>query len=166
NILTLVAVLGFLSISAQTTKFGVTAGFTNITERAKSDEISYSQSEAGFYIGALADFTVSEKFHIQPQALYANAAESSFLYIPVLAKYYAAEKLFLLAGPQANIFLEETPEEINSVGIDLTFGLGYEINENFFIEARYSFEMTNRYTGDFDITDRLNTLHVGVGYKF
>ncbi len=154
-------------ISAQNAKFGIAAGYTNITERAKFEELTVSSSESGFYIGALVDITVSEKFHVEPKMLYANAAETGFLYIPVLAKYYVAEKFNLQAGPQANFILDEVVDGFNSFGLDLSFGLGYEINEHFFLDARYSFELTNRYTdNDFNVSDKVNTLNVGLGYKF
>ena len=45
-----------------------------------------------------------------------------------------------------------------------------DINENFFIDARYSLEVTNR-IGDLpglpdNISGKINSLQIGVGYKF
>ena len=166
-LITLIVVFGLSNVNAQDSKFGVTAGYTNITERAKFEGVSVSSSESGFYIGALVDITVSEKFHVEPKILYANASDTGFLYIPVLAKYYVAEKFNIQAGPQANFVLDEVAEGFNSFGLDLSFGLGYEINEHFFLDARYSFELTNRYNdNDFAVSDKVNTLNVGFGYKF
>lgn len=143
------------------------AGYTNITAKAKMSGFSLSQSESGFFVGGVADFTISENFHIQPEILYANASEANFLFIPVLAKYMVTDKIGILAGPQANLVLEEMEEGFNSFGIDLTFGANYKITENFFIEGRYGFEITNRVSdGGSDVKGTYNTLHIGVGYMF
>lgn len=161
-----VVVFGWSSINAQSS-FGVMAGYTNITAKAKMSGVSVSQSESGFFIGGVADFTVSNKFHVQPEVLYANASETNFLYIPILAKYMVSEEFGILAGPQANIILEDTMDGFNSFGIDLTFGGNYKVTKNFFLEARYGFELTNRISeGGSDLKGSYNTLHVGVGYMF
>jgi len=94
--------------------------------------------------------------------------ETSFLTVPVLAQYYIEDSgFFVQAGPQANFILEDV--NINTVGLDAAFGVGYHIDEHFFLDARYAFEVTNRYSGDDyfdDLKARLNTLNIGIGYKF
>ncbi|MEZ4802750.1 MAG: outer membrane beta-barrel protein [Gelidibacter sp.] len=165
-VIAIIALSALTTSKAQDTKFGLVAGFLSISERAKAEDIAVSSSESGFYVGGLVDIQISEKFHVQPEVLYANVAETGFLYFPVLAKFYVADKFSLLAGPQASLFLDEVPEDFNSFGLDLTFGAVYDINEHFFVEARYGLEITNRYNGSLDITDRLNSLNVGLGYKF
>lgn len=167
-LLTLIVMLGITAISqAQETKFGVTAGYNNLTEKAKAEGLSFSQSYSGFYVGALAEFNLNEKWSIQPEVLASFVEESTVLYVPVFVKYYVVEKINVQAGVQGTTFLEETPDEINSFGLDLGFGAGYDINEHFFLEARYTFELTNRYAGEVSgLKDKINTFAVGVGYKF
>ncbi len=147
---------------------GVTAGFLSVTEKAKaeSEGLSYSQSDSGFYVGLLAEFELSDKLNLQPELLYANVAETSLIYVPLQLEYFVTDKLFLLGGPQATIFLDDVPQGINEFGLDLFFGIGFDIDENFFLEGRYAFELTNRVNTDLDITDRINSLMIGIGYKF
>ncbi|WP_417370080.1 outer membrane beta-barrel protein [Gelidibacter japonicus] len=160
------AAFGLANVNAQS-QFGVMAGYANISEKASYDGVSASQAESGFFVGVVGDFTVSEKFHIQPEVLYANVSESNFLYIPVLVKYMVSEEFGILAGPQANLILEDMPSGVNSLGVDLTFGGNYKITQNFFLEARYGFELTNRVNdSSLGVKGRFNTLHVGVGYMF
>ena len=57
------------------------------------------------------------------------------------------------------------------IGIDLGFGLGYNINEHFFVEAKYYHEVTNRFKDhelhmSNDLKEGINSLMIGVGYKF
>lgn len=161
-----IAVFGLFNVNAQS-EFGVMAGYANITAKGKYMGTSVSQSESGFFIGGVADFTISDQFHIQPEVLYANASDVNFLYIPILAKYMVSEEFGILAGPQANLILDEVGDGYNSFGLDLTLGGNYKITDNFFIEARYGFELTNRISeGGSDFKTSYNTLHIGVGYMF
>ncbi len=114
---------------------------------------------------------IIENFHVQPEVLFALAENSKFLYVPILAKFYIADSKFhILAGPQANIILEETGDDTKALGLDATFNAGYDINERFFVDARYSLELTNEISSDIegadDVKARCNTFQVGIGYKF
>lgn len=154
------------SSQAQDVRFGATAGYLNARGSVKADGVSISASESGFYIGAVADFNVAENFNIQPELLFAVVDESNGLMLPILGKFAISEKFNLQAGPQLVFSLEDTPEDFSSVEFDLAGGIGYDIDDDFFIEARYTFQINNSYTGSEDVKVRSNYLTVGVGYKF
>jgi len=158
--------LGGLVLHAQDVDFGVTAGYLNAEGKVKAEGVTFSGNESGFYIGAVADFTLTDEFHIQPELVYASVDEADAILVPIMAKYYIVDKFNLQAGPQFVFSLEDTPEDISSVEFDLGAGLGYDITENFFAEARYSFQINNSYTGSEDITVRGNYLTIGLGYTF
>lgn len=167
--LLLVAVVAFgfvYSSHAQEVRLGATAGYLNARGSVKADGISISASESGFYLGAVADFSVSENFSVQPELLYANVDESDGLLLPILGKFAISEKFNLQVGPQLVFSLEDTPEDISSVEFDIAGGIGYDIDEDFFVEARYTFQINNSYTGSEDVKLRNNYLTVGLGYKF
>lgn len=159
---------------AQKTDFGVTAGYLNINAASTSGIYDESENASGFYVGFLADIPLSEAFYLQPSVNYGNAEEANLLSIPVMLKYYIADSGFnVLAGPQANIILDERPGTVKALGIDLGFGAGYDINENFFLQAKYFLELTNRFKDDImglpegvEFDYNVNTLFIGVGYKF
>lgn len=156
----------------QSATFGLTAGYMNINVNVKTNygasNIKISDDASGFYVGGLVDIAAGGNFHVQPEALFALAEDSKLLYIPILAKLYIADSGFhLMAGPQANISLEEGTPEVNSFGFDATFGAGYDIDEHFFFDARYGIELTNRSNDDsIDFKAHANTLNIGLGYKF
>ncbi|WP_036383311.1 porin family protein [Muricauda sp. MAR_2010_75] len=165
--LVVVVVFGCVSFSqAQEARFGATAGYLNARGSVKADGISISASESGFYLGAVADFNVAENFNVQPELLFASIDGSNGLMLPILGKFAISEKFNFQAGPQLVFSFEDTPEDFSSVEFDIAGGVGYDIDEDFFIEARYTFQINNSYTGDEDVKVRGNYLTVGVGYKF
>lgn len=168
----LFAIIGFMAImgAEAQSSFGVKAGYTLITAKAKVEGFSASADESGFFVGLTSEFGVGESFAIQPELLYANAQDTGFLYVPVMAKYYITPEFSLQAGPQMNFALDSEEGE-NTFGLDAAFGAGFNINKNFFIDARYGLELTNRVAdsedfGGYEVKGSYNTLMVGVGYKF
>ncbi|NDV44958.1 porin family protein [Flagellimonas sediminis] len=165
--LVVISVFAFTYSSyAQDVRFGATAGYLNARASIKADGISVSASESGFYLGAIADFNVSENFNIQPELLYANVDGSGALMLPILGKFAISEKFNFQVGPQVVFSLEESVEDFSSVEFDVAGGVGYDIDDDFFIEARYTFQINNSYTGSEDVKVRGNYLTIGVGYKF
>ena len=171
-----------LSINAQEdtattskqTKFGVKAGFTSFNIKASVSGISVSEDASGFHLGLFASFTLSEKFAIQPELEYVSVSESgessSVLLIPVLAKLNLAEGFNALAGPQLDTILDEDTGGLKETGLGLAAGLEYFFTDNFFIDARYAFGLTDR-LGDFDdeglgLDLKFNYLQAGIGYRF
>ncbi|MEH6406502.1 MAG: OmpW family protein, partial [Leeuwenhoekiella sp.] len=68
---------------------------------------------------------------------------------------------------QTNFFLDETGKDLNSFGLDLSFGLQYEINKSLLLEARYSFPLINNFkTLPDNYESRFNTVFIRFIYKF
>lgn len=170
-ILSAIAVMAFGFANAQDIKFGVKAGLnnTNLT----GDDVD-ADAKTSFYIGGLVDFTVSEKFHVQPELLYSNEGASddagiSYLRLPVMAKFYVAEGFSLQAGPELafKIGTEEdfVDEATKSLDFGLGLGAGYELTNGLFFDARYNLGLAN--IADYDGGDIKNTgFQVGLGYRF
>ena len=167
-ILSILAVAAFGTANAQDIKFGVKAGanFSNFTGDADSD------GKTGFYVGGLADFAISEKFHVQPELLYsmegAKDAEMDFLRIPIMAKYYVMDGLNLQAGPVLGFKInaeEGLDEATKSLDYGLGFGAAYELEKGLFFDVRYNLGLSNISDVDgFDIGT--SAFQVGLGYRF
>jgi opacity protein-like surface antigen len=143
----------------QKVTFGVTAGFSNTTLRYNKGEVSKN----GFFGGVNVDFSLTNKLHIQPSLLYTKGDRSSFLKIPVMLKYYVAKSVNVQVGPQVTFALDQTRDK--AAGLDVGAGLGYDIGKRFFIEGRYSYELTDRTYSSVN-TLKYNNFTVGFGYKF
>ena len=155
-------------------KFGIKGGYINSNFTGDLD----TDAKSSFYIGGLADFTISETFHIQPELLYsmegADNAESSvnFIRIPVMAKYYLMEGLNLQAGPQFGFVAggDSIKDNLKSFDFGLGIGAGYELESGLFFDARYNLGLNDM--GDFDGTilegaeAKTTSFQVGLGYRF
>lgn len=186
--------IGTLALQGQENlKFGLTAGLLNNNTDIKIGAFGFDVAnidainETGFYIGGLLDIQASANFHIQPELTYGKAGDLEFIYLPIMAKYYVVERLNIQAGPQFSFStnlneikrtirdIEEAAESETNIGdafrttgIDLGFGMGYDISDRFFAQARYAFELTNRYNGPLNSALKIKpeTLMVGIGFKF
>lgn len=158
------AVFAFASVNAQ--DFGVGAGFANVSIDGESG--------SGFYIKALVGIEVSESFSVQPEVGYTNSSQDDVTYnlinVNAMARYSVSEEFSLLAGPQVGFASGDVPDALDaafgddftSLNFQLAAGLAYDITENIFAEARYAFQLNEHVDG----IGSVNTLNIGVGYRF
>ena len=143
--------------------FAAKAGINNVSAKVDLGQFgSASDSELGFYIGGGYQFEIDDQFAVEPSALLSIVSDLTALYIPVMLKYEVVESVNIQAGPQVNYLLEDVPD--GAFGLDLAIGGGYQIDDNWFIEARYGFEISRG--GDFGDAVDYNTLTIGAGYRF
>lgn len=161
--------LGLGKVVAQSS-YGVTAGFHNFTIKASNGAITASTGASGFYAGFFGDFSVSDNVNIQPEIHFVstfkggNSVEQ--LVVPVLAKYYFNDEFNLQAGPQFDFVLSES-NGINTFGLGVALGAGYDFTEKVFATARYSFGLTNRISNaPSGVSSKFDTLQIGLGYRF
>jgi hypothetical protein len=180
-VVAIVAIFSVVSINAQKITYGGTVGYSNLIAKASFQGISSSSGESGLYVGLFVDFKISNEFHLQPEVQYSkifvNGESGNELLIPVMVKYYVAEKFSVQLGPQFDLILDESPG-IKKLGIGLATGIGYDITQNLFATARYSLGLNNRLDDDAflldefgdisidDISTKLNFFQVGLGYRF
>jgi len=164
---------GFILLSATTcfsqkAKFGVEAGYLNGYSKVTDDNSSASSSDGGFFIGGFSEFGLSKKVTLEPHLAVGSINSNGFGFLSVLLGYNVLDKVKIEVGPQLSYLLESTPEEVNSLGIDLSCGLSYDINDHFILSARYSSELSNRASNvdSEDLKARFNRLFIGLGYRF
>jgi opacity protein-like surface antigen len=197
--LSIVAVLAFGFANAQEVKFGVKGGINLSTLTGDIEEAS---SKVGFQVGAFAEIKLTEKFSIQPELLYSaqgvktefndmdgseeNKINLGYLNIPVMAKYYVAEKFSLEAGPQVGFLLSakndfssfdgedsfskniDIKDNFKSIDFGVNFGAGYDFTENLSAGLRYNLGLSNileNEAGD-NFKQKNSVFSLSVGYKF
>lgn len=153
-------------------KIGITGGLLNTDANIKISLLNFNLAnidainKTGFYVGGIADIGISDKFHVQPELTYGSAGDLSFIYVPIMAKYYIVPKLNIQLGPQFSFSSNlddikgaiqdiegvlgtnsNLDDVLNSLGVDFGFGAGFDVTDQFSVQARYAFEITNRYSG-------------------
>lgn len=151
---------------AQNTSFGLTAGLIHASGKGTLGDVEETESSTGFYVGGIIDFTISEKFHIQPEAFVGTVEEGSALFVPIMAEFYLSDAFSLQAGPQFDYTFEQVPDNFTSLGIALAAGAAYDISQHFMVEARYAFQVNDYYTGNADASARMQNLTIGLAYMF
>ncbi|MFC7774118.1 porin family protein [Flavobacterium sp. GCM10027622] len=181
-LLSVAAVFAFGFANAQETKFGIKAGL-NLADWS-GDSTDGIDSRIAFHVGGFAEFKLSEKFAVQPELLYssqggkADAATLNvdYINIPVMAKFYAAEKFSIEAGPQVGFLMsakikpdsgedQDVKDQLKSTDFGVNLGLGYDFTENISANLRYNLGLSQ--VIDADGTDaKNNVFSLSVGYKF
>jgi hypothetical protein len=173
--------------------FGITGGLltSNTDIGIKAIGISLLDidaiNEVGFYVGILIDIEATEKFHVQPEVTYGSTNNLSFIYLPVMAKYYVAPKFNIMAGLQFTFSsnlnaIKQSIQDIedvlgtnaniddvlNTFGVDFSFGAGFDITNNFRVQAKYALPLTDIYKGPLGgaLNIKNANLQVGVVYMF
>lgn len=204
NILIVAAVLVFGMTNAQKAKFGIKGGM-NISNWVGDTEGMDVKSKIGFNIGGFAEIKLSDKFAIQPELLYSAQGMKmdnfevddpelgsvtadakfnlSYINIPVMFKYYVAEKFNLEAGPQIGFLTsaklnvkvdgygssdQDVKDIFESVDFGLNFGAGYDFTEHFFANIRYNLGLSNIAKTESGDDSKVNNsvFSLNVGYKF
>ncbi|TRX39703.1 porin family protein [Flavobacterium restrictum] len=201
-ILAAVAVLVFGTVNAQKAKFGIKAGlnlanqsFTGIFEPSTS-------ATTGFNVGGFVAIDVADKLVFQPELLYSTQGSKfdqqividgvnyvvatqfklAYLNVPLMMKYYAAEKFSFEAGPQIGFLTsakikasyngnsneQDAKDGFKSIDFGVNFGLGYDFSKNISLGARYNLGLSNTADTDpgEDVKIKNNVFSISLGYKF
>ncbi len=186
-ILSALAVLAFGVTNAQEVKYGAKVGgnLTNIRVNADDFGTVVFDSNVGFQAGIFAEIKVADKFAVQPEALFSYESSKisstdfnlSYINVPVMAKYYASEKISLQVGPQIGFLVgakakmdgesEDLKDDIKSINFGLNFGLGYNLTEKVAVDFRYNAGLTDISENGFEGGKmKVSGFSLALGYKF
>lgn len=152
--------------------FGVHMGYALLD---LNSNIFEGDTQSGFFLGASIDFKITERILLSPKVLYANYGDVGFIHIPIFLSYEINKSIYILGGPQLTILLDDPFNLNKELGMDIGAGLGYNISEKIYLEARYALALTNRIKDSVDFdrevfseepTSKYNNFMLGIGYRF
>lgn len=189
-ILTVAAVFAFGLANAQDVKFGVKGGLNLATLGGDVDD--NVDAKIGFNVGGFVEIKISDKLAVQPELLYSVQGDKysesfgsvnytvkenlSYINVPVMVKYYVADKFNLEAGPQVGFLVSAKAKQdsenvdikdgLNTIDFAANFGAGYDFTENLSVGVRYNLGLANivKDSDDYKVNNRVFSL--SVGYKF
>ena len=176
-ILTVAAVCAFGFTNAQEAKFGIKGGLNLATFSGDTDGLDL-KSKAGLNVGGFVEVKLSDKLALQPELLFSMqgtnidefefsdgnqtfvvdaSIKMSYINVPIMLKYYAAEKFNFEVGPQVGFLLsaktvakangneaeDDVKDSFESVDFGLNFGLGYDFTKNIAAGVRYNVGLAN-----------------------
>lgn len=172
----LLLIAGSASMNAQGIDFGIKAG-ANFSKLDGSDVSG--DNLTSFHVGALVELNLLENLSIQPEIMYSSQGTKiedeewkvDYISVPVLAKFYVlTDKLSLEAGPQFSFLInEDFPSSIGadveseSFDFGIVGGLGLNITNNIFAQARYVVGLTEA-SKEAEVTNQV--IQLSVGLKF
>lgn len=201
-ILTALAIFTFGFANAQDAKFGLKGGLNLATITGDTEGLNF-KSKAGFNGGAFVAFKLTDKIGIQPEVLYSMQGSKidnfsfdfggtiyqadatinlEYINVPVMVKYYAAEKFNVEFGPQIGFLIaaktvaevngnegeEDVKDSFESIDFGLNIGAGYDFTKNISAGVRYNIGLSNiakTEPGD-DSKISNNVFSIGLGYTF
>lgn len=205
-ILSVAAIFAFGVVNAQEVKFGAKAGLNlaNLT-----GDVEDASTKVGFNVGGFVEIKISDKFVFQPELLFStqgakedysidygdgevekseSTLKLNYLNIPLMAKYYVADKFSLEAGPQVGFLMSakadvdytysdgegytesvsgstDVKDSFKSIDFGLNLGAGYDFSDNFSAGVRYNLGLSS-ISDDSESDVKNAVISIGVGYKF
>jgi len=171
----------------KTTNFGVKGGvnFASISTENHLDP----RSKTAIYLGALAEFSIGNKFSIQSEILYTRHFMNAYhvvyggtfprmeftldyIQVPVLAKFYISKNISLELGPSYNILLNDKIVDISNNNASRSdfakkdefsgiLGATYKFKKGFFTSVRYCKGLSKTI-----FNDKINSFQFGIGFMF
>ncbi len=188
-ILSVVMLSATFFVSQAQIQYGLKAGANFYTFGGDEVENEDLNSKFGLHIGGLVNFSVSEKFKVQPEIVFSIQGSKqtdgtdelnwnfNYLNIPIMAQFYVSNGFFLETGPQIGFNLKaeikdeesgttfDLDDEIKSTDISWGLGAGYKTASGFGFGARYNLGLSSiAEESDVDIKNR--GFQVGVFYLF
>ncbi len=159
------------------------------------DETDNLSSRFAPFVGIGTECNVLDKVSLQPELIlsmqgaeyedsdgFDGRFKFNYLNVPVMAKLYVSDGVFVEAGPQVGFLLsakdeydsptsgeDDIKDEVKSTDFGANVGLGYQFDSGLNINARYNFGLSNINDFEspgFDFKNQNNVLSVGVGYRF
>ncbi len=147
-------------------RVGAKAGinFTNLV--SSSEEFDNTEAITGFYIGLAFEGMVNEKFGINVEAIYTqngfelkengnnqkSTIKIQYIQLPIITKAYLSKSFNVQLGLQMGFRINDKIKEeflsdlnirpINNFDFQLISGLEYLLKTGFFIQARYSYGLS------------------------
>ncbi len=182
------AVMAFGVSNAQDVRFGAKLGFNFSSINGLED----SDTKLGLGLGGFAEIKLNEKFAIQPELMYSmlgaggkgsnDTVELGYVVIPVMAKYYVADKFSLEAGPQigflafakyATLDSNQTidvKDLFNKTDFGMNFGANYDFTNSFSAGLRYTAGLSDTFTSEYKdllgLKGKNSNIALTVAYKF
>ena len=139
-------------------RFGAKAGL-NMSTFINRDFFDVTPKIGG-YVGGLVEIPFTDKIYAQPEMIISiQGADIGpgnlnlvYVHVPLMGKYHITEEIAAEFGPQIGFVLSDNADDFqnvnlttlktNALQVALNFGGGYRLDENIYLQARFSLGLT------------------------
>lgn len=178
------AVVTYAAVQAQVS-YGAKGGFN--LSNVRGSDVSGNKTKLGIHVGGYVSVPVTDQFSVQPELVFSTQGDkvvqkgepdsklnTSYLNIPVMAKYTLESGFFAETGPQLGFLLSAKAKEgsyktdikdsFKKVDLSWALGVGYLTDFDLGINLRYNFGIT-KLDKDGDVKVYNSVFQAGVFYK-
>ncbi len=183
-----VTTLGAAQAWSDKFQLGVKGGLNFAT--VAGDNYDSPDGRTSFYAGLLAEAPITKRISLQPEVFYSRQGfdvagpsndpdvqfQLDYIQVPVLFKIYLFDGLNIHAGPQFGFKINEAldfspndsgnnfdSDSLKDFDFQITGGLEYKVFEAFFVQARYTYGLSEVLT---DVDAHNVVVSAGVGFVF
>ncbi|WP_405570700.1 porin family protein [Winogradskyella sp. Asnod2-B02-A] len=157
---------------SQDTRYGV-RGALNVSNLDFTPDAEFENKHRnGFAFAGFVDFELSDKLALSTELQWSAEGGKSeelradYIHLPILFKISMTDRLILAVGPKVGLKTWKDRDLFSTASFSLVGGLEYMITDEFFIDARVSYGITNVIDQDLKKLEAKNhVLQFGFGMK-
>lgn len=168
--------LGFVIIAtfsyAQNAMYGVRAGINVSNLDFEPDATFDNQHRNGFAIGFFGEYNLTSSISLAPELQFSaegakdRALRVDYIQAPILVKFKIGDRLSIGAGPLFGVKVHEFEDGYANFGFSGVGAIEFMITDEFFIDARYHYGVTNILDDNIVGVEATNTnIQIGIGVK-
>ncbi|HNQ28467.1 MAG TPA: outer membrane beta-barrel protein [Aquaticitalea sp.] len=170
---TLLLFVGMATVSySQSTLYGVRAGLNVSNLDFEPDPDFRNMHRNGFFFGGFADFGISNSLSALVELQYsaegakADDIKADYIQMPIMFRYTIGDTFTIGAGPMASLKTWKNKDAFSTFAFSAVGGVEYMITDELFIDARFSYGITNILDEDINgLEAKNNNIQIGVGIK-
>ncbi len=172
KILTLLLFVTFSTLSFSQTEYGVRTGVNISNLDFEPDADFQNLHRNGFFFGGFVDYSFSESMSLQVELQYsaegakADALRADYIQMPIMLRFGLGDKFTVGVGPMASLKTWKNQDAFSTFAFSGIGGVEYMITDELFIDARFSYGITNILDHDLSgIEAKNNNIQIGIGIK-
>lgn len=171
----LFTLLVFVSLSTLTfsqTSYGVRAGLNISNLDFDPDATFQNQHRNGFVFGGFVDYGFSDSMSLLVELQYsaegakADALRADYIQMPLMLRFNLGDKFTVGVGPMVSLKTWKNQDAFSTFAFSGIGGIEYMITDELFIDARFSYGITNILDHDLEGIEAKNSnIQIGFGIK-
>lgn len=173
KLLLLVLVLGYSFYGfSQDVKYGVRAGLNISNLDFDGTSFPDNAHRNGFMFGFFAEYSFSNKVSVLPELQFSGEGAKEeplnldYIQAPVLFNFKLGPKMYFQIGPQVGLKINKVDDGIRNFAYSGVGGLSYNLTPMIFVDARYTYGISNIFDEALGVKAKNTNIQFGVGYKF